>query len=233
MTHRSRRTVIEAVDLQNANSQLSRYFSPNIVKKISSEQSSFFKPGGRVHDVAVLFSDIRSFTTLSESLQPDEVLRMLSDYQQRMTDAIFKYGGTLDKFIGDGIMATFGTPDQSPDDAERAVLAGLEMNRALIRMNDERSRQNLAPIRHGIGIHFGPALVGNVGTSQRLEFTVIGDTVNAASRIESACKETKRDFLISGTVKERLGVGIATEDLGPIGVKGKNIPLNVFAVLGG
>jgi adenylate cyclase len=229
MANRSRKTVLEAVDLQNMNSQLSRYFSPSVVKKMAGAESSFFRPGGSVHDVAVLFSDIRSFTAISESIPPDEVLRLLSDYQRRMTDAIFKYNGTLDKFIGDGIMATFGTPDPAPDDAERAVLAGLEMMHALAAMNKEREADKLVPVRHGIGIHFGPALVGNVGTSERLEFTVIGDTVNAASRIESACKEKGREFLVSKQVLERSRLNIKAEDLGFIEVKGKNQPLNIFA----
>jgi adenylate cyclase len=229
MANRSRKTVLEAVDLQNMNSQLSRYFSPNVMKKMAGAEASFFKPGGSVHNVAVLFSDIRSFTAISEAMSPDAVLRMLSDYQRRMTDAIFKYGGTLDKFIGDGIMATFGTPDPAPDDAARAVLAGLEMMRALDSLNEERLAGNFVPIRHGIGIHYGPALVGNVGTSERLEFTVIGDTVNAASRIESACKETGREFLISKQVMDTIKLDIETEDLGFIEVKGKSIPLNIFA----
>jgi len=200
--HRSRKTILEAVELQGRNSRLSRYFSPNVAARMASADSSFFKPGGRVHEIAVLFSDIRSFSTLSESMNPNEVLELLSDYQRRMTAAIFAHGGTLDKFIGDGIMATFGTPDPSPDSARCAMLAGMDMIRALALFNDERASAGKHVLRHGIGIHYGPALVGNVGTPERLEFTVIGDTVNAASRIESACKEYGRDFLVSKQVQD-------------------------------
>jgi Adenylate cyclase, family 3 (some proteins contain HAMP domain) len=226
---RSRRTVLEAVELLARNGRLSRYFSPNVAARMASADSSFFKPGGRVHDVAVLFSDIRSFTSLSESMAPDEVLALLSDYQRRMTAAIFAQGGTLDKFIGDGIMATFGTPDPAPDSARRALLAGVGMMRALVSYNEERAAEGKPLIRHGIGIHYGPALVGNVGTPERLEFTVIGDTVNAASRIEDACKEYGRDFLVSRQVLDAAGADMESEVIGSIEVKGKKQHLDVVA----
>ena len=131
LTAIARRTVIQGVRLEVANAQLGRYFSPGVVARISSEAGTPSGLGGRTQDVAVMFCDIRDFTTITENLPPAEVVGFLSLYHTRMVEVIFAFGGTVDKFIGDAIMVTFGTPDPSDDDAERSVLAGLAMNRAL------------------------------------------------------------------------------------------------------
>ena len=232
LTHTSRKTIHEAVYLEKANFQMQRYFSPAIANKISKAEEDFLSPGGQRQEVAVMFCDIRDFTSLSEKLSPEKVVGLLSEYHSKMVDIIFRYGGTLDKFIGDGIMATFGTPDVSPDDVERAVKSGIAMRISLHELNQDREARGLTKIQHGIGIHFGPAIIGNIGTVDRLEYTVIGDTVNVASRIEGACKELKENLLISRAVKEKIGDEVKTRELGNINVKGKSEPIQVFAVDG-
>ncbi len=191
----ARRTVVQGVQLEVANAHLGRYFSPGVVSRISSEAEAVLAVGGRTQQVAVMFCDIRDFTTITENLPPSEVVEFLSQYHTRMVEVIFGFGGTIDKFIGDAIMVTFGTPDPASDDAERSVRAGLAMNAELAELNAGRERRNLAKIRHGIGIHFGPVIAGNIGTEERLEYTVIGDTVNVASRIQDACKSVGEAFL--------------------------------------
>jgi adenylate cyclase len=230
ITYIFRKTIHEAVYLEKANFQMRRYFSPAVAEKISQAEEDFLRPGGQRQKVAVMFCDIREFTTLSETLSPEEVIELLSKYHSKMVDTIFRYGGTLDKFIGDGIMATFGTPEALSDDVERAVKAGIAMKTALHQLNQDREVQGITKIQQGIGIHFGSVVVGNIGTLDRLEYTVVGDTVNLASRIESACKELKESFLISETVKAKIGAEIQTRDLGNIAVKGKSKPIQVFAV---
>lgn len=178
----------------------------------------------------MLFSDIRDFTTLTERLQPSEVVTFLSDYHARMLDEIFAHGGTIDKFIGDAIMVTFGTPNPAHDDAECAVRAALAMNKALADLNRDRRDCSLPEIRHGIGIHFGPVIAGNIGTEDRLEYTVIGDTVNVASRIQDACKTVGNSLLISEAVKARLPSDIETEPLPDRRVKGRAEPVQLHAV---
>lgn len=226
----ARRTVAQGVRLEVANTQFGRYFSPGVVARISSESNPLGGVGGRTQEVAVLFCDIRDFTTITEKLPPSDVVEFLSQYHTRMVEVIFGFGGTIDKFIGDAIMVTFGTPDPRDDDAERSVRAGLAMNTALGELNAERKRGNLAEIRHGIGIHFGPVIAGNIGTEDRLEYTVIGDTVNVASRIQDACKSVGEAFLISDAVRKRLPPEFQVRALPEQQVKGRQAPVQIYTV---
>ncbi len=226
----ARRTVVQGVRLEVANAHLGRYFSPGVVSRISSEADTLLGVGGRTQEVAVMFCDIRDFTTITENLPPSDVVGFLSQYHTCMVEVIFGFGGTIDKFIGDAIMVTFGTPDPSDDDAERSVRAGLAMNTALAELNADRERRSLAKIRHGIGIHFGPVIAGNIGTENRLEYTVIGDTVNVASRIQDACKSVGEAFLISDAVKTRLPPDIQVRSLPEQRVKGRQAPVQIYAV---
>ena len=226
----ARRTVVQGVRLEVANAHLGRYFSPGVVSRISSDADTLLGVGGRTQEVAVMFCDIRDFTTITENLPPSDVVGFLSQYHTCMVEVIFGFGGTIDKFIGDAIMVTFGTPDPSDDDAERSVCAGLAMNTALAELNADRERRSVAEIRHGIGIHFGPVIAGNIGTENRLEYTVIGDTVNVASRIQDACKSVGEAFLISDAVKARLPPEIQVQSLPEQRVKGRQAPVRIYAV---
>lgn len=229
-SYQSRKLIYEAVNLEKAKMQVSRYFSPNVFEKITTTENTLLSSVARNQQVAVLFTDIRDFTSISESLSPEEVVMLLKEYHAKMVDIIFQNGGTLDKFIGDGIMATFGTPEPKPDDAYRAVLSGIQMKRALHMLNEERSKKNLPLLRQGIGIDYGKVIAGNIGTENRMEYTVIGDTVNLASRIESKCKDLKVDFLISETVKNELNGRIPVRFMGEHTVKGKAQSVNLYEV---
>jgi adenylate cyclase len=227
----ARRMVIRGVRLEISNTQLGRYFSPGVVARISSDSGALTSVGGRSQNVAVMFCDIRDFTTISEELSPSEVVGFLSEYHTKMVEVIFTYGGTIDKFIGDAIMVTFGTPDPEDDDIERAVRAGLAMNVALEDLNEQRKHKGLVEIRHGIGIHFGSVVAGNIGTEDRLEYTVIGDTVNVASRIQDTCKSTGQTLLISESVSEKLPDDIHVQFLQEKHVKGRQAPVNLYRVV--
>ena len=226
----ARRMVIEGARLQISNTQLGRYFSPGVVSRISSGSGAFSGVGGRSQNVAVMFCDIRDFTTISETLSPTEVVSFLSEYHTKMVEVIFKFGGTIDKFIGDAIMVTFGTPDPEDDDAERAVRAGLAMNTALEDLNKQRRLKGVIEIRHGIGIHFGSVIAGNIGTNDRLEYTVIGDTVNVASRIQDTCKSAGQTLLISDAVSKKLPKDIQCQFLQEKYVKGRQAPVNLYMI---
>ncbi len=226
----ARRLTLSGAQLEKANAQLGRYFSPAVRDEISDAGDAFFEPGGEEQVITVLFCDIRNFTRMSETMSPQEVMSFLSEYHSRMVEAVFAHGGTLDKFIGDAVMATFGTPRPAPDDAVRAVLAGIAMRLALAEVNSERATKGLAAVRHGVGIHSGRAVVGNVGTRERLEYTVIGDTVNVASRIAAACKTTGEDLLISEAVRTRLDGAYKLRAIKPVELAGKSEPFALFTV---
>jgi adenylate cyclase len=155
---------------------------------------------------------------------------LLNDYFSRMLDPIFAYEGTLDKFIGDAIMAVFGAPLHRDNDAERAVLAALGMRRALRKYNEDRKARGLAPIQNGIGITKGEAISGNIGSEQRMDYTVIGDTVNIASRLEGLTKNYEHKILINEGVYLEIKERIPCVDLGFAHVKGKEGDVHVFGV---
>ncbi len=230
LTMIARRTVAQGVRLEVANALLGRYFSPSVVARVSSEADTLLGVGGRTQEVAVMFCDIRDFTTITEKMPPSDVVEFLSQYHTRMVEVIIAFGGTIDKFIGDAIMVTFGTPDPSDDDAERSVRAALAMNTALAELNADREHRSLAKIRHGIGVHFSPVSAGNIGTKDRLEYTVIGDTVNLASRIQDACKPVGEALLISEAVKTRLPTDIQARPLPEQRVKGRQAPVRIYAI---
>ncbi len=219
--------------IESQKQNLARYFSPDVAEEIAS-QPEVLNVGTR-QKVTILFSDIRDFTAMSENLAPDEISVFLSELRRRLTNAIFAHGGTLDKYIGDAVMATFGTPRPNPEpgaDSRSAVRAGLAMRRELEEYNRERALAGKPSIRIGIGLHTGEVFAGNVGFESRMEYTVIGDPVNTASRIESLCKQLDRDFLISRAVFEEAGQVARTETMPPVMVKGKTEPLDLYAVLG-
>jgi adenylate cyclase len=226
----ARRTVGEAVTLQRTTDQLSRYFSPEVATGIRTGADSFQRPGGREQEVVVMFSDLAGFTSTCAGLSATEALTMLSEYQECMVTEIFRAGGTLDKFIGDGIMATFGTPAPAADAADRAVRAARGMLAALAELNLERVARGHPPLKQRSGIHAGLAVVGNVGTRQRLEFTVIGNTVNVAKRIENACKKTGKTLMISADVVARLVQTVALEPVGPVALEGLSEPFELYAL---
>jgi adenylate cyclase len=218
-------------DVESQRASLARYFSPDVVEELSSSHSSL-GPGVR-QKVTILFSDIRNFTKMSERMQPDELASFLTDFRNRMTTAIFQNGGTIDKFVGDAIMATFGTPRPSATaglDTKNALRAGVAMMRALTMLNDERAIAKQNPIGIGIGIHTGEVFSGTIGSEGMVEYTVIGDAVNTASRIESLCKLLKTDFLISSQVASEIEGMVPVEKMRQVKVKGKEQPLQVYRV---
>lgn len=187
------------------------------------------KLGGERMDISLIFVDIRGFTTLSEKLQPEQVIQFLNEYLDVCTKAVFKFNGTLDKFIGDGVMAMFGAPVRYDNHAEMAVRAALEMKKQTA-MLEERLMEKLGfTVRFGIGINCGPAIVGNIGSEElRLDYTAIGDTVNLAARLESNAKPGQ--ILISEHIYERVRELFEIESMGEIKVKGKELPVTIYQV---
>lgn len=191
--------------------------------------------GGEQVEATVLFSDIRNFTPMSESMTPDQVVSFLNDYFAHTVKPILDNRGVVNKYIGDCIMALFGVPDKIPDHADRAVAAALSMREALDEYNRTRRRDGQPPVNIGIGIHSGSLVAGNIGAPERIEYTVIGDTVNVASRIESQTKTLASTILISQEVHNRLSEELRSrlklERCPEIKVKGRAEPLDLYKVL--
>ena len=197
---RSRRLVLRQVVTEQARSNLARYFSPNIVDQLASADRPFDSP--RAQPVAVLFVDIVDFTATVESMEPEQVLAMLREFHRRMCRVVFAHHGTLDKYIGDAVLATFGTPHPGPADATNALDCARDMLQEIAQWNEERAGQGAAPVKVGIGAHYGLVVVGNIGDERRLEFTVIGDVVNVASRIERLTRAHDVALIVSGDLIE-------------------------------
>jgi adenylate cyclase len=189
---------------EKSNAQLGRYFSPQIKEEIEASEIEVIGKNPKGLDVAILFTDIVNFTKLSEKMDPKDVLSLLSDYQSIMIDSIFAHKGTVDKFVGDAVMANFGTPKSVGNDAQNAFDCALTMNKKLKEWNKTRELNGLQKISHRIGIHFGSCVVGNIGNELRTEFAVIGDPVNVASRICDSCKELATNFVISQDLANRI-----------------------------
>jgi len=189
--------------------------------------------GGESRVVTILFSDIRNFTAMSEQMTPTEVVSFLNNYFSEMVDAVFEQGGVLDKFIGDGLMAVFGSFGEVPDHAARAVRAGLRMKALLGKINGERAIKGQAPIAIGVGIHTDEVILGNIGSRKRLQYTAIGDGVNTSSRVESLNKELGTTLLITESTYELVRDEFECRAMPAAHVKGKSKPLQVYEVLSG
>jgi len=175
----------------------------------------------------VLFSDLRDFTTLAEKMDTPEIVALLNDYFEEMVGVVFEHGGTLDKYIGDGLMVYFGAPVAQDDHAARAVRCALAMQERLTGFNAAKNTR--APLLMGIGIHTGPAVVGSIGASHRREYTAIGDTVNVAARIEQLCKPLNETILISEDTRSRSGDVVALRSVSQCTVKGRGAAVQVFS----
>ncbi len=215
---------------------LARYFSPNLVDRLAGAERDFEM--GREQRAAVLFVDIVGFTRLVEGVPPEHTITFLRAFHERMAASIFGQGGTLDKFIGDDVMATFGTPDPQPDDAARALRCALDMARAVDLWNSRRRPRSQPPIRIAVGIHVGPVLMGAIGSQDRLEFSAVGDTVNVASRLEQLARThdativASAETLRAASESGGLGAGQAAlfRRVGPVNVPGRDAPVDIFVV---
>jgi adenylate cyclase len=189
--------------------------------------------GGQRREMSVLFSDIRGFTTVTERGQPDEIVRMLNEYFSSMVDLVFKHGGTLDKFVGDMVMALYGAPLDDPDHADHAVQTALAMIAELGRLNARwKEEGRFSGLDIGIGINTGPMIAGNIGSEAIMSYTVIGDAVNLGSRLESLNKQFGTRIIISDATRQRLKGDYEFRPLGDVVVKGKTHPVAIFEVVG-
>jgi adenylate cyclase len=213
----------EAVVLSNFH----RYFAPDLARQIAGAEGEV-QLGGAKREVVVLFSDIRGFTPLSERMSPDEIATLLTEYFSEMVDVVFEHGGTLDKFIGDAVMALWGAPLARDDDADQAVRAAVAMQRRIDWLNAEWGRQGRQTIGVGIGLNAGEVFAGNIGSDQRLEYTVIGDPVNTASRLCS--RAGHGEILISEALYRRLAKPPPVRALEPMPLKGKAQAVPVYSV---
>ncbi|MDB9510972.1 GAF domain-containing protein [Kamptonema animale CS-326] len=207
-----------------------RYMTPEVAEALLASGDTGL--GGKRKHVSVLFSDIRSYTTLTEKLQAEEVVAMLNGYFEEMVDAVFKYGGTLDKYIGDALMAVFGSPAPLEDHSWCAMQTAVEMRERLVEFNATRVKDGLMPISIGMGIHSDEVVSGNIGSSKRMELTSIGDGVNLASRLEGTSKQYGTDLVISENTYKDYAERLYVRELDFITVKGKTEPVTIYELLG-
>jgi len=215
-------------DKQRVIDTFSRYVTQQVAQKILNEGINL---RGEKRTATILFCDIRDFTRLSDGMTVEEVVGFLNDYFSRMIDVIFEHGGTLDKFIGDAIMAVFGAPFTSGRDEEMAVRSAIRIKQVLREINDLRVAADKEPVRIGIGIHTGEVIAGNIGSDRRLEYTAIGRTVNIASRIEALNKEFMTDVLISQSTLDRLQGMVEVEKQKTAKIRGVDSPVQTYRVV--
>ena len=211
-----------------ARENLTRYFAPKVAERIASSPEAA-RLGGDKRPVAVLFSDIRGFTPLSETMNPDDMASLLSEYFTEMVECVFRNDGTLDKFMGDAVMAQWGAPIASDDDPGRAIRAAVDMMRALKKLNAKWKEEGRPQLQIGIGLNYGEAFAGNIGSERRLEFTVIGDTVNTAFRLCSVAEAG--DILITEDLRRALATPPRLAECAPMELRGKSQPVPVYRVV--
>ncbi|WP_172186798.1 GAF domain-containing protein [Microcoleus asticus] len=207
-----------------------RYMTPEVAEALLASGDTGL--GGKRKNVSVLFSDIRSYTTLTEKLQAEEVVVMLNKYFEVMVDVVFEYGGTLDKYIGDALMAVFGSPAPLEDHAWCAMQTAVKMRAKLAEFNQDRVANGELPIGIGMGVHSDEVVSGNIGSSKRMELTSIGDGVNLASRLEGASKQYGTDLIISDNTYRDYADRLYVRELDFITVKGKSEPVIVYELVG-
>jgi adenylate cyclase len=209
-------------------SNFERFFTPQLAKRIAESQETI-RLGGEKRIIAVLFSDIRGFTALAETMRPDDMASLLTEYFTQMVECVFRHDGTLDKFVGDSVMAQWGAPIGGPDDADKAMAAAIEMIRELDKLNAHWRVVHRPELQIGIGLNYGEAFAGNIGSERRLEFTVIGDTVNTASRLCGAADP--RQILLSDEFRRALHHPPPLVQVPPLELKNKTQPVTTFRVV--
>jgi adenylate cyclase len=207
-------------------SALERFLSPEVVEMVVANPD--IRLGGVNQEVTVLFADIRGFTTMSEEMEPGRVVEILNEYFTRVTDVIFDNGGTLDKYIGDAVMAVFGAPISKGNDAAAAVNSAIQIQRLLVELNRDAAAREWPELRVGIGINTGNAIAGNIGSPRRLDYTVVGDTVNTAQRLMT--NAAGGQILISESTARKIGKTFDLERLPELKVKGRSEAVPVFRV---
>ncbi|HEX5387728.1 MAG TPA: adenylate/guanylate cyclase domain-containing protein [Gemmatimonadales bacterium] len=208
-------------------SNFERYFAPNVAADIAQQQAAI-RLGGEKRPITVLFSDIRNFTTIAEQMGPDAIAALLTDYFTEMVDVVFEHGGTLDKFIGDAIMALWGAPIAREDDPKRALEAAVALQKAVDSLNSRWVQARRPRIGVGIGINHGEVFVGNIGSHRRLEYTVIGDAVNVAQRLSTLA--APGEILVSEALYHAVGQPSDAEHLPSMALKGKRKVVEVYRV---
>lgn len=224
-------SVVEGRDKRAIRSAFSKYVSPAVVEELVVDPSRL-KLGGEKRQITILFSDLAGFTTLSESMEPDQLVHLLNEYLDEMADTVLAEAGTLDKYIGDAVMALFGAPAAQPDHALRACRAALHMQRRLLALNAGWETKGLPELHMRIGINTGSPVVGNIGGEKRFDYTALGDPVNLAARLEPACKLYGVDILASGSTVDQAGSALVTRELDLLAVYGKRKPVGIHEIVG-
>lgn len=206
---------------------LERFLAPEVVEMVAANPNHIVM-GGVNQKVSILFADIRDFTTISERMPPERVVEMLNEYFSRMTDVIFDHGGTLDKFLGDGVMALFGAPISKGNDAANAVRAAIDIQRLVTELSRDARSRKWPPLKIGIGINTGIVTAGNIGSLKRIDYTVIGDAVNVAARLMAAAAGGQ--ILISDSTAKELDSSFSMGGKKPAKLKGKSAPIPVLSV---
>jgi adenylate cyclase len=205
-----------------------RHSSPEVVAELLSQTEELML-SGETREIAVLFADIRGFTPLASGTPPVDLVILLNRYLTVMSEAVIAQGGTLDKFLGDGIMAIFGAPLKHEDDALRSARAAIGIQKGVRKINQEREARGLGALQVGIGITLGPAVVGNIGSPMRTDYTAIGDCVNVAFRLQSIASGGQ--IILSETALRKIGPALNAKALDPVIVKGKTGPINIYSLL--
>jgi adenylate cyclase len=225
------RMIFEEREKRKVRRTFERYVSPGVIRLIEQDPKKYFKQGGELKELTIMFSDIRSFTSIAEGLTPDELVGLLNEYLGEMTDILFKRWGTLDKYIGDAMMGFWGSPFPQTDHALRACSAALDMSARLEELNLKWEIEGKKPLEIGIGIDTGQVNVGNMGSSRRFAWTVMGDHVNLASRLEGQNKQYHTARIISEFTYAQVKNEFVCRDLDRITVKGKTKPVKIYELM--